>query len=57
MFGSGLFEVYFRLRNGKLPIRTYMDAPIVIYTKNYFFNKTRLGRLSARSTEFSHNLG
>ena len=52
------FSAYASLRNGKLRARRrFADAPLVINTKTYFFNHTRLGRLSAMSSNFFHELG
>jgi hypothetical protein len=53
-----LVEALFSLRNGKIKVRRKVaDAPLIINVKNYFYNETRIGRLSGMSSEFFHELG
>ena len=53
-----IFDTYVSLKNGKLRARRKIaDAPLTINVKSYFFNQTRIGRLSSMSSNFFHNLG
>lgn len=51
-------ELNIARRNGLIKHRRALkDAPLMLNMKNYFFNHTRIGRLSAKSSDFFHNLG